>query len=139
MNTKGFETLMWNIANGWNEKKPRQAVECFTPDATYMEPPDKQFFQGHKELYEYFGGDKGVEMKLTWQNLFFNESTQKGSGEYTFEMNGAVHHGVAIVELEGGKIKMWQEYDTSGTLSYGDFIKTEGKNFKFTIKELIKS
>lgn len=138
MNQQEFETVMQTIANGWNTKNPKAAVECFSDNAIYIEPPNKQFIKGTDELYHYFGGDTGVDMKLTWQNLFFNEAKQSGAGEYTFEMKGIIHHGVAIVEVENEKIKFWREYDTTGNLSYEDFIKTEGKEFQFTGKDLTK-
>ncbi len=130
---------MQTIAQGWNTKNAKMATDCFTDNAAYIEPPDKQFFKGKKELYEYFGGDNGFDMTLQWQNLFFDEEKQTGIGEYTFEFNNLIHHGVAIVELENGKIKHWREYDTTGDLSYEDFIKIDGKTFAFTIKELMKS
>lgn len=127
---------MQTIANGWNTKNAEKAADCFTDDAVYIEPPDKQFFKGKEELYQYFGGDNGFDMKLQWHNLFFDEEQQTGIGEYTFEFNNMIHHGVTIVELQDGKIKFWREYDTTGTISYDEFIKTDGKQYKFTIKEL---
>jgi hypothetical protein len=138
MNTKEFKELMEIMATGWNTKSAKLAVDCFTHDATYIEPPDKQYFKGKDQLYEYFGGDKGFDMTLQWHNLFFDEDKQVGIGEYTFEFNNMIHHGVAIVELKDGKIHSWREYDTVGTLSYEEFIKTEDKVFRFTIKELKK-
>ncbi|OGG12735.1 hypothetical protein A2875_01915 [Candidatus Gottesmanbacteria bacterium RIFCSPHIGHO2_01_FULL_46_14] len=132
VNTNEFQRLLQTIADGWNTKDAKKAVECFIDDAVYIEPPDKQFFQGKNQLYQYFGGDDGFDMKLTWHHVFFDEEKQQGAGEYTFEMNDIIHHGVAILELENGKIKLWREYDVTGNLSYEDFLKTEGKQFKFT-------
>ena len=138
MNTLEFEKLLETIALGWNTKNAKLAVECFTSDAIYIEPPNKQLIQGQNELYIYFGGDNGADMKLTWHHLFFNKEKQSGAGEYTFEMNGVIHNGVAIVEIENGRIKFWREYDVPGTLSYEDFLKTNGKEFQFTGKDLTK-
>lgn len=138
MNQREFEELMETIAKCWNTKNSRAAVACFTADAVYIEPPDKQLIRGRSELYEYFGGDTGFDMKLTWHNLFFNEDTQSGAGEYTFEMKGKVHHGVAIIELEKGKVRLWREYDMKSNLSYADFLKIEGKDFQFTAYDLSK-
>lgn len=139
MNQQQYIALMQTVADGWNTKNAKQAVECFTDDAIYIEPPDKQFFKGKKELYEYFGGDTGFDMKLTWHHLFFNEDEQIGSGEYTFEMNETIHHGVAVIEIKNEKISLWREYDTVGKLSYDNFLKTSGKTFVFTITDLRNS
>lgn len=129
---------MQTIADGWNTQNVAKAVECFTEDAIYIEPPDKQLFRGKEELYHYFGGDTGFDMHLTWHALFFNEDAQTGAGEYTFEMNGITHHGVALVEINKGKIASWREYDIPSEMAYGDFSKAEDKKFKFTIRELLK-
>jgi hypothetical protein len=48
-------------------------------------------------------------------------------------MNDIIHHGVAIVELEQGKIKFWREYDIPGKLSYEDFLSEKGKKFTFSL------
>lgn len=138
MNLQEFKELMQTIAKGWNTKNATMAVDCFTQDAIYIEPPDKQYFKGKAELYEYFGGDNGFDMHLTWHNLIFDEAKQTGVGEYTFEMNGISHHGVSIVELQDRKIRFWREYDVVTNLSYEEFLKTEGKKFTFTIKELVR-
>jgi hypothetical protein len=138
MITTEFEKLMMTIAEGWNSGNAKIAVACFSEDAIYIEPPDKQLIQGRDKLYDYFGGDAGADMKLTWHNLFFNEAKQSGAGEYTFEMNGTVHHGVAVVDIKNDLINFWREYDVAGSLSYGDFLKTDGKDFKFTGKDLLK-
>jgi hypothetical protein len=138
MITTEFEKLMTTIAEGWNSGNAKIAVECFSEDAIYIEPPDKQLIQGRDELYTYFGGDAGAEMKLTWHNLFFNEAKQSGAGEYTFEMNGIIHHGMVVVDIKNDKITFWREYDVAGNLSYEDFLKIDGKDFQFTGKDLLK-
>jgi hypothetical protein len=135
-----FKQLLEKMAAGWNEGNPSKSLECFTKDATYIEPPNKQFFQGHDQLYIYFGGDgaKPGQMKLVWHGIFFDEEKQTGAGEYTFEMNDIIHHGVAVVELEEGKIKFWREYDFPGVISFNEFIKIDNKNFAFTSKNFEK-
>ena len=42
----------------------KKAVECFIDDAVYIEPPDKQFFQGKNQLYQYFGGYAGGDFEF---------------------------------------------------------------------------
>src|SRR5262245_48334628 len=51
-----FRELMETVAAGWNAGDARKASECFTDDALYLEPPDKQFYTGRPALYEFFGG-----------------------------------------------------------------------------------
>jgi hypothetical protein len=46
ISTDEFERLMQTIAEGWNEGNARQAADCFSQDAIYVEPPDKQLYRG---------------------------------------------------------------------------------------------
>jgi hypothetical protein len=37
-----FEKLLHQVAEGWNEGNAQKAAECFSIDAIYIEPPDRQ-------------------------------------------------------------------------------------------------
>ena len=117
-----FEKLMQTIADGWNEGNARKAADCFSVDAIYVEPPDKQVYYGRKALYEFFGGGSGPEipMQMTWHHLAFNEKEQIGFGEYTFQMHGR-YHGIVIVKIENGHIKFWREYQSKTELNWNEF------------------
>ena len=120
--TADFEKLMQTIANGWNEGDARKAADCFSEDAIYVEPPEKQLYRGRTELYEFFGGDNGTDipMQMTWHHLAFNEEDQIGFGEYTFQMHGR-YHGIVSVKVESGLIKQWREYQYRTELSWEEF------------------
>lgn len=124
--TEEFKRLMKTVANGWNEGNARKAADCFTEDAVYTEPPDKQVYVGRKALYEFFGGNKKPEppMKMTWHHLAFDEESQIGFGEYTFQMNNR-YHGIVVVKIRDGKISNWREYQYKSNLDWKAFT---GKN-----------
>ncbi|HXQ37549.1 MAG TPA: nuclear transport factor 2 family protein, partial [Anaerolineales bacterium] len=113
---------MQTISDGWNEGNARKAADCFTEDALYIEPPDKQIYHGRDELYEFFGGDDGTDipMNMTWHHLAFNAQEQIGFGEYTFEMHGR-YHGIVVVKIESGLIKYWREYQYKTELGWEEF------------------
>ena len=46
---------MQTIADGWNAGHARTAADCFSAEAIYVEPPDKQLYRGRAALYEFFG------------------------------------------------------------------------------------
>lgn len=117
-----FEKLMRTIAEGWNEGDGRKAADCFSVDAIYVEPPNKQVYHGRDELYEFFGGDEGTDtpMHMTWHHLAFNEDEQIGFGEYSFQMHGR-YHGIVTVKLENGLVKFWREYQYKTELSWDEF------------------
>jgi hypothetical protein len=124
--TEEFRRLMSTVAEGWNEGNARKAAECYTEDAVYTEPPDKQVYVGRKALYEFFGGGKKAEppMKMVWHHLAFDEEVQLGFGEYTFQMNNR-YHGIVVVKVRDGKICNWREYQYKSNLEWKDFV---GKN-----------
>lgn len=122
LTTNEFEHLMHTISDGWNEGDARRAADCFSEDATYVEPPAAQHYHGRAELYEFFGGDNGTDipMKMTWHHLAFNEEEQVGFGEYTFEMHGR-YHGIVVVRVEAGLIQQWREYQYRTELNWEAF------------------
>lgn len=124
--TQEFRKLLKTIAEGWNEGNPKKAADCFTDDAIYTEPPDKQVYIGRNALYEFFGGDKNPAppMKMTWHHLAFDETEQIGFGEYTFQGNNR-YHGIVIVKIRNGMVCNWREYQYKSALEWEAFL---GKN-----------
>ena len=118
-----FRKLMETVSAGWNAGDARKAADCFTEDALYLEPPDKQFYAGRPALYEFFGGATKPEppMKMTWHHLAFDEASQVGFGEYTFQMNRR-YHGIVVVRIRDGKIANWREYQYESKLDWKDFV-----------------
>ena len=122
LDVEGFRALMEHVAAGWREGNAAKAVEYFSEDALYEEPPRKQFHSGRADLFEFFGGEKGTErpMHMTWHHLVFDPATQVGAGEYTFRLNRQ-YHGVVMVQVRGGRIARWREYQTESSLSFEEF------------------
>jgi hypothetical protein len=124
MDSVEFKRLMNTIAEGWNEGDARKSADCFSEEAVYIEPPDKQVHHGRAALYEFFGGDQGpgIPMYMTWHHLAFNEDEQVGFGEYSFRMHGS-YHGIVTVKVENHFIKFWREYQYKTDLSWEEFSK----------------
>lgn len=118
-----FQILMQTVADGWSEGNARKAADCFSEDAIYTEPPDKQLYKGREALFKFFGGNEGrkSQMKMTWHCLIFDEQKQIGVGEFTFEYGDKVH-GMVIVKITNGKISNWREYWYESNLDWGKFI-----------------
>lgn len=123
--TAQFEILMQTLADGWNEGNAQKAADCFAENAVYSEPPDKQLYRGRGALFKFFGGTDGRKraMKMSWHHLAFNERTQIGAGEFTFDYGGTVH-GVAMVKIENGKISNWREYWYESPLDWAKFTES---------------
>jgi hypothetical protein len=123
--TAQFEVVMKALAEAWNEGNAQKAADCFTENAVYSEPPDKQLYRGRAALFKFFGGTEGRKraIKMTWHHLVFNEQTQIGAGEFTFDYGGTVH-GVAMVKIENGKISNWREYWYESPLDWENFTRS---------------
>lgn len=123
--TAEFESLMQTLASGWSEGNAQKAADCFTEDAIYSEPPDKQLYRRRAALFKFFGGSEGRKraMKMVWHHLVFNDQTQIGAGEFTFDYGGTVH-GMAIVKIKNGKIANWREYWYESALDWEKFTKS---------------
>jgi SnoaL-like domain len=118
-----FKTLMRTVAQGWNENDARRAAECFTEDAKYSAPPNPRIRESRKALYEFFGGPTGRPraMRMEWHHLLFDEETQIGAGEYTFEYEIRTH-GIVIVRIVNGLIANWREYEHESPLSWKEMV-----------------
>jgi ketosteroid isomerase-like protein len=127
LDEKEFSQILAGIEKSWNAGDARRAAEFFSDDAVYEEPPKKQFYRGKNEIYEFFGGEKGVEkpMKMKWHNLSFNEEEQIGFGEYTFAMNNQ-YHGIVIIKFDNKKISKWREYQYKSELDFQNFTGESG-------------
>ncbi len=107
INRAEFVRLMQTVAAGLNENNGRKAADCFTLDAIYSEPPNKQIYRGRDRIFEFFGGWKGRPkvVQMVWHHLTFDEQTQVGSGEFTLT-NGSSAHGMG--ERQNPRRPDWQ-------------------------------
>lgn len=129
-----FRELLDILASSWESQDAATAVQLFTQDALYMEPPDVQLFEGHDQLASYFGAlEPGTRMR--WHNVWFDPRSQVGVGEFTFGRSGAEEstHGVAVVTLRDGRIASWHEYLQRGPSDRETFLAPEGKQWTWHI------
>ena len=119
-----FRSLLETVSRGWNSNDARLAAECFTEDAIYSAPPDSRVRRGRRELFDFFGGEKGRDqpMHMEWHHLMFDEKEQIGAGEYTFTYQIRTH-GVAVVRIVDGRIANWREYEQQSALDWDKFIE----------------
>lgn len=124
LKTFEFKRLLQAVADSWNKGDARRAADCFTEDAIYIEPPDKQVYVGRKALFEFFGGNQKPppKMSMIWHHLAFDEDEQIGFGEYTFQGNNR-YHGIVIIRIVNGKIGNWREYQYKSELEWQQFTE----------------
>ena len=128
-----FNALMENVALGWSTQNTEMALRSFDEDAIYMEPPNIQYYRGHKQLRPYFD-ELDDKYKMEFHNLWFNKSTQSGAAEYTFSYGKDTSDvGIVVVELQNGKIKFWREYQRKGPTDFNEFLRIEDKEWEWHI------
>jgi ketosteroid isomerase-like protein len=112
-------------------------LDCFTPEAVYMQAPDLQLYRGTAELEKLFAALRPGTF-MTFHSLAFDETTQVGFGEFSFGRSGAAtaDHGVVVATVRDGRIAHWREYFQEGPGAFADFVRVEGKSWKWTSKDL---
>ena len=119
MDHDAFVTLMQTIAESWNAGDTLRALDRFTDDAVYLEPPDSQRYEGRDELFAFFGGDDPPPMLMAWHHLVVDGDV--GAGEYTYRGNRQ-YHGLVLVHLRDRRISHWREYQVASELPWEDFV-----------------
>ena len=120
-----FETLLPQVAEGWNTGDATLAASAFAPDAVYVEPPDRQRHVGRGALFRFFGGGERRPRRMTmaWHHIAFDTRSAVGFGEYTFALpeTGFQAHGVTVVAVRDGLIASWREYQYASALTFERF------------------
>ncbi len=102
---------MAELAAAWNRGEADRAAALFSDDSVYVDPSRRKFYRGRAVLRELFDRtSRQAPMRITWRHVFFDEPTQTGAGEFTFDWNGHASTGVAIIVLEQGLVSRWREY-----------------------------
>lgn len=55
-----FRSLLDSVAIGWNSGRPATSAGCFTENAVYLEPPDRQRYQGRPAILQFFAASDQV-------------------------------------------------------------------------------
>lgn len=121
MDSHEFTSLMHRLAHAWNTGDANAAADCFTTDAIYVEPGDRQRYVGRAEIFALSGGQAPPPMAMTWHSLVFDGAQQLGCGEYTFR-GRRQYHGLVITQLRDGRISRWREYQYPSESDWTEFI-----------------
>jgi hypothetical protein len=80
-------------------------------------------YRGRSALREFFAASIAPPRsdRMRWHAVAFDSVQQVGFGEYTYR--GQQHyHGIVVVQIEGGLIRSWREYQYGSPLSWEAFV-----------------
>jgi nuclear transport factor 2 (NTF2) superfamily protein len=119
LSPEAFHLLMAELALAWNSGDADRAAALFDEDAVYVDPSRRKFYRGRAVLRDLFDRtSKRAPMKTAWRHVFFDEPTQTGAAEFTFEWSGHAYTGVAIIVLEEGLVSRWREYQVESDATF---------------------
>jgi hypothetical protein len=86
-------------------------------------PPNPEIRKGRRELFEFFGGEKGrlKPVSILWHHLIFDPATQIGAGEFTFTYQVRTH-GMVILRIVNGKIANWRQYEVESRMNWEEMV-----------------
>jgi hypothetical protein len=118
-----FRAILDTVAAGWNSARADLAAGCFTEQAVYIEPPNRQLYRGRAAIRDFFAAsiEPARPDRMRWHTVAFDVVRQVGFGEYTYR-GRQNYHGIAVVQLDGGLIQTWREYQYGSPLSWEDFV-----------------
>jgi hypothetical protein len=123
LDSAGFRAVLDSVAAGWNTNRAELAASCFTEAAVYLEPPNRQLYRSRAALREFFAASIAPARadRMRWHAVAFDSTQQVGFGEYTYR-GQRNYHGVVVIQLEGGLIRSWREYQYGSPLTWEEFV-----------------
>lgn len=119
MRRTDFVEMLEMISAAWVARDYETAARFFAENIAYADPLNYSF-RNRVELLKFFQADAGFEQKNFWHNIIFDEETQTGAVEYTYEGTHR-YHGVALIKVTNGEITHWREYQHVSVLDWTEF------------------
>lgn len=120
MTRQEFVALLARMEEGWNASDRDKAIACFAENVFYIDPL-RYVCRGRGELYDFFEVAEGTLERSTWHTIVFDEETQTGAGEYTYE-EAQRYHGLVLIRAADGLVTEWREYQHVSELDRDAFI-----------------
>ena len=120
MTRQEFVALLTRMEEGWNASDRDKVIACFAEDVFYIDPL-RYVRKGRDELYRFFDVPEGASERSTWHTIIFDEETQTGAAEYTYE-EAQRYHGLVLIRVAQGLVTEWREYQHVSDLDRNAFI-----------------
>lgn len=114
-----FNLMLERLAEGWSERQYENVAAEFAETLFYSDSLNYTF-EDNGLLLEFFQNDDGQPQFCEFHNSVFDEERQIGVAEYTYK-GTYQYHGTVWIEVEGGKIATWREYQHKSEKSWEEF------------------
>lgn len=114
-----FRAKLDRLGDAWTRRDYAAAASEFGEDVRYADPM-RYAIVGRAALRAFFENDEGREQRVSWHNVMFDAPRQVGSAEYTYE-GSHQYHGAVLVQLAGGLVARWREYQHVDGRSWEEF------------------
>jgi ketosteroid isomerase-like protein len=115
-----FERMLDALADAWARRDYPAAAAWFAADVRYADPL-RYAFDSQAALLAFFETDDGLPQRTVWHMRLFDEPTQRGAAEYTYEGTHR-YHGVALIRVADGRITHWREYQHVDSRTREEFV-----------------
>ena len=115
-----FARMLDALADAWARRDYPAAAAWFASDVRYADPL-RYAFDNRADLLAFYEADDGLPQRTEWHLRLFDEPTQRGAAEYTYEGTHR-YHGVALIRVADGRITHWREYQHVDSRSREAFI-----------------
>jgi hypothetical protein len=110
------------LAQAWARREYAGAAAWFADHVRYADPL-RYAFTSRSALLAFFENDEGRPQRTVWHTRVFDERTQCGAAEYTYDGTHR-YHGVALIRVADGRITHWREYQHLDSRPWRDFSAT---------------
>lgn len=121
MTKDDFRVMLDAMAVGWTNRE-YDAVASYFNDELFYSDPLHYAFSNKRDLLAFFRDDNGMPQGCEFHDAVFDEERQIGAAEYTYEGTHR-YHGTVWIEMLGGKISSWREYQHVSELDQAEFWK----------------
>ena len=115
-----FIALLAEMEAGWNGNDPDRVAACFAEDVDYADPV-RYGMTSRAELRRFFELPEGASQWVRWHAIIFDEISQTGAAEYTYE-EAQRYHGLVLARVAGGVVTHWREYQHTSDLDHDAFV-----------------
>lgn len=125
MTKTGFIEMLGTMADGWTARRYESVAAYFAARIFYSDSQN-YCLQTNYDLLQFFNDDDNLPQKCVFHQAVFDETTQTGAAEYTYEGH-YLYHGTVWVKIEDEKIVEWREYQQTSDKNWREYWQKEEK------------